>query len=527
MNKKLVKFIFALWIVGLSATMYLVLGKQMIWKVATTKSFTTENAGYLILGLCSVVILFALNSRFGNQIQLILIKYERILLYSSLMSLLIWNLYACYGGYFYSGWDAGVIHDTAFHELNYEYDQLDNIYFSWFPNNKMLVWIFTVVLKIARRLGVQTLDFALVAFQIVLGVFSMWLVYKITFEMLHSYKLAWMAYLTSYCFVGVSPWYIVAYSDATGMVFPLLIIRIYQLIREKGGVVSRVMLWILMGFIAMIGYLIKPQTAIAFIAVVIVEFLLALNNMCLNKLKTFTICFASGLIGVFLCLLIYSNAIVPSLHFHTVPDKTMGMQHYFMMGLNESTDGVYSDDDVVFTRSFESNEERNSADIEKAKSRLKTYGVEGLLRHICRKQIVNYNDGTFGWGCEGHSFNGDPEWAHNKASNLVRSFIKPDGYNYSKFISAKQIMWITILFFCCFTVFYRKIDFSDEAEVLMVQMILSVLGLTIFELLFEARSRYLFCYSLVYVILATLGMRNIFRYANIVTTCIKEYRLNG
>lgn len=92
----------------------------MVWEVYTTKPFTTEAAGYLTLGLFPVVILFALNSQFGNQIQLILIKYERILLTASLMLLLIWNLYACYGGYFYSGWDAGVIHNTVFNELNYE-----------------------------------------------------------------------------------------------------------------------------------------------------------------------------------------------------------------------------------------------------------------------------------------------------------------------------------------------------------------------------------------------------------------------
>lgn len=516
LNKKLVKCISAIWAVMFSVTIFLLLSKQMIWDVYTTKPFTTENAGYLILGLFLVVILFALNSHFGNQIQLILIKYERILLTTSLMLLLIWNLYACYGGYFYSGWDAGVIHNTVFNELNYEYDQLDNIYFSWYPNNKLLVWIFTFVLKVARKFGIQTLDFVLVAFQIILGVFSMWLVYKIIFEMLHSYKVAWMAYLSSCFFVGVSPWYIVAYSDATGIVFPLLIIRIYQLVRGKEKMVSRILLWILMGFIAMIGYLIKPQTAIAFIAVVIVEIILAVNDIRLNKLKISAIRIASGLVGVLLCSLIYSNLIIPSLHFKDIPDKTMGMQHYFMMGLNESTDGVYSEDDVAFTRSFESNEERNSADMHKAKQRLQTYGAKGLLRHICRKQIVNYNDGTFGWGCEGNSFIGDPEWANNRASNLVRSYIKPEGSNYNKFISAKQTIWITILFFCCFTVFYRKTELSNEAEMLLFLMMLSVLGLTIFELLFEARARYLFCYSPIYVILAVLGMRNVFRYANIV-----------
>lgn len=37
-------------------------------------------------------------------------------------------------------------------------------------------------------------------------------------------------------------------------------------------------------------------------------------------------------------------------------------------------------------------------------------------------------------------------------------------------------------------------------------MMLSIIGLTIFELLFEARARYLFTYAPVYIILGTLGL---------------------
>jgi ABC-type Na+ efflux pump permease subunit len=44
----------------------------------------------------------------------------------------------------------------------------------------------------------------------------------------------------------------------------------------------------------------------------------------------------------------------------------------------------------------------------------------------------------------------------------------------------------------------------------MMILIAAILGLTIFELLFEARARYLYCYAPVYAILGVLGLRQLF-----------------
>ena len=40
-------------------------------------------------------------------------------------------------------------------------------------------------------------------------------------------------------------------------------------------------------------------------------------------------------------------------------------------------------------------------------------------------------------------------------------------------------------------------------------LMLSIIGLTLFQLLFEARARYLFIYTPIYIILAILGIHNI------------------
>ena len=218
------------------------------------------------------------------------------------------------------------------------------------------------------------------------------------------------------------------------------------------------------------------------------------------------LCYAIGIMAFFV---LYNNIVIPTLHFQRDTDSTIGWQHYFMMGLNVSRDGVYSDEDYVFTKSFSTNEERNEANLQEAKKRIKELGIGGLFQHLSRKQLVNYGDGTFAWNVEGNSFAGDPEWAYNGISDFVRSFIKPDGINYNWFISFKQLIWIMVLFLLLFVFVYPR-RMSSYGDNCIIVLAMSIIGLTIFELLFEARARYLFCYAPLFVILSGWGLRNIY-----------------
>lgn len=64
------------------------------------------------------------------------------------------------------------------------------------------------------------------------------------------------------------------------------------------------------------------------------------------------------------------------------------------------------------------------------------------------------------------------------------------------------MIWLTIVSLNIFS--GRKLP-NNSICVIM----LSILGLTLFELLFEARARYLFTYAPLYIILAIYGFQNI------------------
>ena len=69
------------------------------------------------------------------------------------------------------------------------------------------------------------------------------------------------------------------------------------------------------------------------------------------------------------------------------------------------------------------------------------------------------------------------------------------------FHTAMQLLWLTVLFFAVFAALCRDRRIAAP--------MLAVMELMLFELLFEARARYLFAYAPVYILLAAVGMNEI------------------
>lgn len=83
------------------------------------------------------------------------------------------------------------------------------------------------MILVDRKIGIGR-EYSMVAFQCLLDVCTVYLTYRIAFDLFHSYRAAWLTYAVAYLFVGLSPWFIIVYSDATGIVLPVFLIRLYQ-----------------------------------------------------------------------------------------------------------------------------------------------------------------------------------------------------------------------------------------------------------------------------------------------------------
>ena len=166
--------------------------------------FSVSNAILLIPGLCLIALIVLINRKHGDMVEAFLKKNTVILLVITLVLLLAVRLIISYEGYFSPGWDAKVILDTTTSIVkgteiaNYDY-------YSRFPNNILIVWLFSGIGKIAALCGIDTIGYALLAFQSMVCTAGVLLVFLITKGLSNSIKTAWLAYAIAYIIVGLSP----------------------------------------------------------------------------------------------------------------------------------------------------------------------------------------------------------------------------------------------------------------------------------------------------------------------------------
>ena len=122
--------------------------------------------------------------------------------------------------------------------------------------------------------------------------------------------------------------------------------------------------------------------------------------------------------------------------------------------------------------------------------------------------LTNYADGTFAWGVEGQFFDRLIEDKHPVISPLLKRWIYPDeNGDFSGFATVQQCIWLALLLGGLLSLAAYGAMKQDAAQYgLLLVMMLSVIGLTAFELIFEARARYLLAYAPIYILLGIGGL---------------------
>lgn len=484
------------------------------------QSFTYSNGVLLLIGVgLSIVVSFVLGKsktllrleRLENKMKYLLIIYFLVLMYIS------------YNIIFQPGWDAGVIVGASRKMVDGELSANYNNYYSLHPNNLLITCIYAVVFKLNCVCGVfdgENEIMALVSFLCLIQTVTAYLVFYILREVLTSRYAVWVTWAVYLIFMGAVPWVLVPYTDAAGVIIPVAIFALYLKQKKKEQITN----WIWIGCLIFVGYYIKPQTIIIGIAIVLIEVIKAFSR---NKkenlmLKKIFIC----MIAVVLCRNIYQNLVIPNTGFELDEELELGAEHMLMMGQNLESNGVYSEGDVAFSMSIKTKQERKEANKEKAKERIQIMLKEGtFLSHLQKKALVNFNDGTFAWGKEGGFIKTEYAGRNQFVSPFLKKVIYPSG-EYRKLVSTfKQIMWLTILFFCIGVVLLVKSDSSKKEEVVI--MSLATIGVFLFVMIFEARARYLYTYVPFLVILASIGYCEMRKSIIKIYTSIKESKNNG
>lgn len=418
------------------------------------------------------------------------------------------QVYICYNCYFESGWDVMLV-------VNYARQLADGFllnleqYFQKYENNILITVLFSLFIRLSRYVGIldveQSLYMAIITAQCALSSLTGWLVYRCSLRLWKRRAAAWAVALFYCGLVGLSPWMMIPYSDAMGLVVPTLVLSLYLSMEDRRRLPLK---WAALAALGYWGYRIKPQCAICAIAVLALEVWKLLREaprLRLPELRRRGLSVLSAAAAFCLSALLFSQALLPAAGVIPDKNKAFGPAHFFMMGLNDETDGTYNANDVAFSSSFKSGDERTREDMKVALRRIADYGPGGLLRHLAEKTLVNFGDGTFAWSFEGNFYLKLTEPKNRFISPLLRAVYYRDGPYFSLFTCFEQALWLFVLAAPLGLLADREAR-EDRA---LRMLALSVLGLTLFETLFEARARYLYIYAPYFILLAAAGWKSL------------------
>ena len=413
--------------------------------------------------------------------------------------------------YFKTGWDCGTLIKTA-QAVAYRYADIgSNAYFSMYPNNVLLVAIFAAILRFTRFLGFNADYFPLVMIGCLLvnmaGFFMADCIRKLTKKNWIALA-AWGMYMV---LAGLSPWISIPYSDTYSILFPVFCIWLYMYRTEK----NKYFIWFGIGFVGFIGYYIKPTVLLVVFVLMALETWHFIINFDKNQKKK-GLKSAVTIVGALLFAVLFATSANEAARqkMGFTPDETKKFTplHYMMMGLNYDTCGTYDQQDVNYSASALSVKERNRNAVEEIGNRISDMGLHGLVSHGTRKLLTNFNDGTFAWGKEGE-FYWNIQNKNNGLSHQLRSYYYEDGIYYPLFQVLSQGMWVlTLILIVCLA-----LPQEGKADRTVAAVLLGLLLIICFVMLFEARARYLYLYSPVFILAAALGLE---RFLEWVKRCV-------
>lgn len=414
------------------------------------------------------------------------------------------QIFVCWNAFFMTGWDPAVLLNNSYNIANDYTNFLDHTYFSRYPNNLFLTFIFTQIFKFAKFIGINSIEggtFIIVILQCIISSLSGLFTFYATKNISNSSCTAWCSYFIYVALVGTSPWVMVPYSDSFTLIFPIFTVWVYTTLKNESHTYLK---WITIILTAFVGYKLKPQTIIVLIAILIVHALY-------HKIsKSGLLFFAKLCVPLALAVIVLNSGIskaCDSLPFNIDTEKEFTIAHFLMLGLNYESGGIYNGEDMAFSLGYNTAQERKEANLKETKKRLSEFTPAAFAEHITRKTVSNYANGVFGWGQEGASTFFKTTYEDKLPG--ISSFFKNCFYHhkdfYKIFALTKQIVWFFVLILCVFSL--SKRNKCDSKFLLTIA--LSIIGLTLFETIFEARARYLYTYAPFYIMLASAGLRTL------------------
>ena len=414
------------------------------------------------------------------------------------------QVFITYHAYFFSVWDARYVLEGA---RAFAYDMPEAIsvdYFSMYPNNLTLAGIYGGLLRLPMCLGAELGEerglLLLILVQCALNTACGLLLWSLTRRVAEAFsdgvtaaQAALVALIAYAVLIGLSPWFLVPYSDSSALIFPVLLLWLYE--RLRGRLPSA----LLLGALGTLAFMIKPQASIPLFAIALCE-LAALIVRRSKRSAVFLILMGSA----FLLVVLPAQSVMErQIGIELDSDRAMNPAHYVNMGLNAEHDGAFNMPDLDAVLAVPA-KERTAWCLRTAWARVKEYGVPGMAEHLLRKALVNFADGGFAWGID--FARNDLPVKDERLTPWVRSVVYSDGTRYPALHALEQAVWLLLLVLCPFGAFGLRRLCAEQESPVPAAMLLSVIGIIAFNMLFEAKARYVFVMVPVMIAVSAAGL---------------------
>lgn len=457
-----------------------------------------------VIFLISVIILIGLISilkLYRRRVQIESYKMVKILVILSIVVLVI-QVVIAYQIYFYTGWDASAVRNAAFYFIEHpdKIKEYFGYYFSYHTNQTTITVLIGLIMRFLHFMGIKNVYFGAIMFSVLSVNLSILLVSLVMNKLILNKFTVIFGFALCTFLCSFSPWITIPYSDTYMMLFASFAFYQYININENKYNIIR---WCLIFISIFLGSLIKPQTLIMGIAIFLYEFTYKRKNTIKQEILRVFYLLLIVSISYFLSIKVQEQ-VVRIGSFDQNPDLAFTLPHYLMVGLNYESYGTYVAEDAEISYGMFTVEERENKNFEVIRERINNLNKKGWFEFLLNKSVINFNDGSFAWGREGNFYQ---EVFHkdNLLANILRSYFYHEGKLFDVFLITKQFMWIIVLSLVSCSIFFRKKDVETFVQIVTI-------GIILFNMIFEARARYLFAYVPYLIVISTLSMNHIIEF---------------
>lgn len=382
-------------------------------------------------------------------------------------------------------------------------------YLAMFPNNIPLALVLSAILQLGKLLGMKDPVHLAILFNVLQIDIAIFCVYHLILRFCnktYKYAISWV----SVCIFSVNLAALghtqSTYTDAMTISLGVLGFYIWCHINHNQKLSTKIILSILSGAIWGLGSSLKITVLISFIAVIIYVFFC--ENIRENILSLFIILFT--IITIFTGFQIYSK---------TLPSEALRDQRgmpkfsYFVaIGLKGNGSYIENGEYILLMNSIHGMDAKEEASIKYIKENFHEFFN---IYHIKFKAICN-----FGFGCLGsEDFTEIP-----REKNLLYEICSIEGIYFKRFAMACTSYFYSILILLSLGIItsIRSIRKYTSYNKLEIVTYITILGIMIYVMTFEANNRQLYNHFAWFVLGATLGIETIISLLNKILVLLKR-----